>query len=224
IHMWGEAGNEFSSSLQLLDGSNQIVAQTPWYSTETTTNYIDSFVVDTATSDTVWFNLSAEDAYPTNGRPQTRLRVKLPTSSHKIVLASTAASGTVHYWNVTELTNDVGNWGMAFSTLGAGFEAGDDNYGIGTPACTHSAITVAAYSAEHYTITGLEVGGQIANFSSIGPVMTDSLKPDIAAPGVNVRSSISSYTDASYTSIANLDFNGRNYPFAAFSGTSMSSP
>lgn len=224
LHMWGEVGNEFSSAIQVVDGSNQVVAQTPWYSTATTTTYIDSFVVATATTDTVWFNLSAEDAYPTNNRPQTRLRVKSPPAGYKVVLISTAPSGTVHYWNVTELTSDVGNWGMPFSTLGAGYTVGDNKYGIGTPACTHTAITVAAYTAEYYTMTGVEVGGQLANFSSIGPLMTDSLKPDIAAPGVNVRSSISSYTDNNYTAVTSVDFNGRTYPFAAFSGTSMSSP
>ncbi|MGB0914859.1 MAG: S8/S53 family peptidase [Crocinitomicaceae bacterium] len=224
VHMWGETGNEISSAIQILDLSNQVLDQSPWYNTTTTTNYVDSFIVAPATTDTIWFNLSADELYPTNNRPQMRLRVKYPPSGYKVVLLSTAPTGTVHYWNVTELTNDVGNWGMSFASLGAGYTAGDDNYGIGTPACTHSAITVAAYSAEYYTMTGVEVGGQLASFSSIGPLMTDSLKPDIAAPGVSVRSSISSYTDAAYTAVTSVDFNGRTYPFAAFSGTSMSSP
>jgi len=224
VHMWGETGNEISSAIQILDLSNQVLDQSPWYNTTTTTNYVDSFIVAPATTDTIWFNLSADELYPTNNRSQMRLRVKYPPSGYKVVLLSTAPTGTVHYWNVTELTNDVGNWGMSFASLGAGYTAGDDNYGIGTPACTHSAITVAAYSAEYYTMTGVEVGGQLASFSSIGPLMTDSLKPDIAAPGVSVRSSISSYTDAAYTAVTSVDFNGRTYPFAAFSGTSMSSP
>lgn len=224
VHMWGETGNEISSAIQILDLSNQVLDQSPWYNTTTTTNYVDSFIVAPTTTDTIWFNLSADELYPTNNRPQMRLRVKYPPSGYKVVLLSTAPTGTVHYWNVTELTNDVGNWGMSFASLGAGYTAGDDNYGIGTPACTHSAITVAAYSAEYYTMTGVEVGGQLASFSSIGPLMTDSLKPDIAAPGVSVRSSISSYTDAAYTAVTSVDFNGRTYPFAAFSGTSMSSP
>ena len=224
IHMWGDVGNEFSSAIQILDLSNQVLDQSPWYNTVSTANYVDSFIVAPATTDTIWFNLSADDLYPTNNRPQMRLRVKYPPVGYKVVLMSTAPTGTVHYWNVTELTNDVGNWGMSFASLGAGYTAGDDNYGIGTPACTHSAITVAAYSAEYYTMTGVEVGGQLASFSSIGPLMTDSLKPDITAPGVGVRSSISSYTDNAYTAVTTVDFAGRTYPFAAFSGTSMSSP
>lgn len=224
VHMWGDIGNEISSAIQILDLSNQVLVQSPWYNTGTTINYVDSFIVAPSTTDTVWFNLSADEFYPTNNRPQMRLRVKYPPSGYKVVLLSTAPTGTIHYWNVTELTTDVGNWGMSFASLGTGYTSGDNNYGIGTPACTHSAITVAAYSAEHYTMTGFEVGGQLASFSSIGPLMTDSLKPDIAAPGVSVRSSISSYTDNSYTAVTTVEFNGRTYPFAAFSGTSMSSP
>jgi len=50
------------------------------------------------------------------------------------------------------------------------------------------------------------------------------MKPDIAAPGVNVISSISSFTDADYTPFTTVTFNGRDYDFARFSGTSMSSP
>jgi hypothetical protein len=50
------------------------------------------------------------------------------------------------------------------------------------------------------------------------------MKPDISAPGVNVASSISSFTDAVFTSIGSVDFNGRTYHFAKLSGTSMASP
>lgn len=54
--------------------------------------------------------------------------------------------------------------------------------------------------------------------------MTEEMKPDISAPGVSVASSISSFTDASYSQVATTNFNNRDYDFARFSGTSMSSP
>lgn len=223
IHMWGEAGNEFSSQLVITDVSSNIIASSPWYSTSSTPSYIDSFVVAGGT-DTVFFNLSADAAYPSNGRPQTRLRVSPPTSNYKVGIRSTAVSGRVHYWNLTELTTDVGNWGMAFSGLGSGSTSGDAQYGVGVPACANTAIAVGAYSSEFYTITNNLVGGAEASFSSYGPLMDGTLKPDVSAPGVNVASSISSYTDNSFGQIASVDFNGRTYPFARFSGTSMSGP
>lgn len=223
IHMWGEPGTPFSGGIRVLDNLNQVVVESPWYSTATTTNYVDSFLVANGT-DTIFYNLSADAAYPTNGRPQMRLRVKYPPSGYKIVLKSEANSGTVHYWNVTELTTDVGNWGMPFLSLGSSYTAGDDHYGIGTPACSNTAISVAAYAAQFYTGGGTLAGGAVASFSSVGPLMTDSMKPDIAAPGIQVASSISSFTDAAFTPVATVDWNGRTYPFAKFNGTSMSSP
>jgi hypothetical protein len=50
------------------------------------------------------------------------------------------------------------------------------------------------------------------------------MKPDIAAPGVSITSSISSFTNSSYSSVASVPFNNRTYHFAKFSGTSMASP
>lgn len=223
LHMWGEQGESFGAGIQVYSGST-LIGESPLYSTATTTSYVDSFVV--ANADTVWFNLSADSAHPFNNRPQIRLRVKLPTSGYKVVLKSGAASGTVHYWNVTELTSDVGNWGMPFSTFsvpGISMTAGDKTHGIGAPACSFSCITVAAYAAE-FVVNGSLYGGQLASFSSVGPLINNTLKPDISGPGVSVASSISSYTDNNFSQITSVMFNGRTYPFARFSGTSMSSP
>lgn len=223
IHMWGEQGAPFEAGIQIYSGST-LVEESPMYSTASTVNYVDSFVA--VNTDTIWFNLSADAAHPFNNRPQIRLRVKLPTSGYKVVLKSTAASGTVHYWNVTELTSDVGNWGMPFTAIFnsvATMTAGNATHGIGAPSCTYSCITVAAYSAE-FPVNGSLFGGQPANFSSFGPLINDALKPDISGPGVSVASSISSYTDNSFSQITSVLFNGRTYPFARFSGTSMSSP
>lgn len=222
IHGWGTPGEPFSVGIKVLNSSNVLVGESAYYSTATTTNYVDSFVV--VGLDTIFFNLSCDASYPTNSRPQARLRVKKPVSGYKIVLKSEANAGTVHYWNVTELTSDVGNWGMPFSSLGSSYVGGNDDSGIGAPACTYSAIAVAAYAANYYTGGGTLAGGGLASFSSVGPLITDSLKPDISAPGTQVGSSMSSFTDVVYTPIASVDFNGRTYGFTRLSGTSMSSP
>jgi hypothetical protein len=173
--------------------------------------------------DTIWYNLSADNAHPQNARPQMRIRVK-NTSSLRVLLKARAPSGRVHFWNVTELSNDVGNWGMPFMVSGSGTVSGDNKYGISEPSCTNSLLSVAAYTAQYTTGGGSVVGGAIASFSSIGPRYDEVLKPEISAPGVAVVSSISSFTDVAVTSVQNVNFNGRTYPFAKFSGTSMASP
>lgn len=220
ITMWGDVGASFSAGFIIANSSLVTLQQTPMYNTASQPAYLDSFMVQGA--DTVFFNLTAEAAHPLNGRPHFRLRVKNRSASLRIILKATAPSGQVHFWNVTELTNDVGNWGMGFLG-GTGLTAGDHFYGISEPACTESLISVAAYSSE-YQISGVWVGGSIAGFSSFGPTFDERMKPDITAPGMNVASSISSFTDNDFNQILSVPFNGRDYPFARFSGTSMSAP
>jgi hypothetical protein len=222
IHMWGEPNKHFSSGIQVYNSSGTLVNESPYYSTSTTTSYIDTFLLVNA--DTVWYNISADAAHPQNGKPQMRLRVKCTNTGFRVMLKSQADSGLVHYWNVTELSTDVGNWGMPFSVYGGGTVAGNSQNGVSEPSVTSSLISVAAYGSQYFTPGGSSVGGSIASFSSIGPRYDGVLKPEIAAPGVAVASSISSYTDNSYTQIASVSFNGRTYPFAKFSGTSMAGP
>lgn len=223
VSMWGEAGHPFSAGLLVTSTGNTVLASSPWYNTATQATYLDSFLVVGA--DTVFFNLTADAVHPQNGRPHFRLRAKNTNTQLRVALQVTAPDGRVHCWNVTELTNDVGNWGQDFQATGAGWSQGDNLYGISEPACTNSLISVAAYWPEFiHPVTGQPGGGAIAPFSSLGPTLDERVKPDIAAPGVNIGSSMSSYTDEDFSSILNVDFQGRAYPFARLSGTSMSSP
>lgn len=221
ISQWGEPGKSFKTSIQVMNSSSVVLAESPFYNTATTLNYVDSILV--SGTDTVFFNISCENANPQNLRPHIRLRVKNRDLSLKIMMRVQAIDGTVHCWNVTELTNGVGNWGMPFSASGSGTVSGNSNYGISEPACTNGTIAVAAYASQYMVGQSL-VGGAIAGFSSEGPTLDGRIKPDISAPGVSVGSSFSSFTDEDFTQAASVNFNGRDYPFAKISGTSMSAP
>jgi subtilisin family serine protease len=222
IHAWGEVGESFESGIIVTNSSNAVLVESPFYNTNTTAAYIDTFLV--TGTDTIWYNISADAIHPLNQRPQMRVRVKNTDTGLKVILKSQASIGTVHYWNVTELSNDVGNWGMPFATAGTGTTAGDNLNGISEPSCADDVISVAAYAPQYATSGGNLVGGAIASFSSIGPRYDGVMKPDIAAPGVSITSSISSFTNSSYSSVASVPFNNRTYHFAKFSGTSMASP
>lgn len=222
ITAWGEQGNDFRAGISVYNTSGVELAASPLYST-TMNGYLDSMLV--AGSDTIWFNVGAEFSHPLNSRPTMRLRAKNTNTSLKVILRSAATAGTVHYWNVTELVNGVGNWGMPLVTFGVtdGL-SGDAQYSIGEPTCSPDVISVGAYQSQYTTPSGNQAGGAIASFTSIGPLYTEAMKPDISAPGVSVVSSISSFTDNAYTQAATTNFNGTDYDFARFSGTSMSSP
>ena len=222
IHCWGEAGSSFANKLVIRNSAGTILAESPFYSTATVSSYIDTFIV--ADQDTIWYNLSADDIHPLNSRPQMRLRVKCTNSSFRVMLHSAAMNGLVHYWNVTELSNDVGNWGMPFSTFGTGSLTGDKENGISEPSCADDVVSVAAYATGWVSPAGNPVGGGMASFSSRGPRYDGVMKPDIAAPGVSITSAISSFTDYAFTSVGSIEFNNTTYHFARLSGTSMASP
>lgn len=221
ITMWGEQGIPFSAGISVYNSSNTLLVTSPLYSTDLN-GYLDSMLI--TGNDTIFFNVAAESANPINNRANMRLRVKNTNTTLKVVLNSNATSGTVHYWNISELTTGVGNWGMPLTSFGANGIAGDSQYSIGEPTCSPDVISVGAYASGFLTPGGNPAGGTIASFTSTGPLYTEVMKPDISAPGVSVASSISSFTDASYTTVASINFDGTDYDFARFSGTSMASP
>lgn len=222
IHAWGEPGHHFSNGIIVANSTNSTLIESPYYNTATVSNYIDTFLVTGV--DTIWYNITADSSHPLNNKPQMRLRVKCTNTSLKVILKSTADSGLVNYWNVTELTNDVGNWGMPFSYAGTGTTGGNAEHGISEPSCSDDVISVAAYAPSYTTPGGSNAGGAVASFSSHGPRYDGVMKPDVAAPGVAIGSAMSSFTDVAYTSVGSTTFNGNTYNFAKMSGTSMSSP
>tara|TARA_Y100000385_G_scaffold125619_1_gene130607 strand:+ start:642 stop:2711 length:2070 start_codon:yes stop_codon:yes gene_type:complete len=221
IGMWGQENEKFSAGFTVYDNVKNILYNSKYFETDGSF-YVDSFIV--VQSDTIFFNVAADEIHPLNNKPTLRLRIKNTNTQLRIGLKAYAEKGIVHFYNVTELTTDVGNWGMPFSADMAGWVEGDNLYGLGEPASTQSVITVAAYRSEFILSNGFSAGGFKADFSSIGPTIDDRMKPDISAPGVSVASSVSSFTDRPYVLLLNASFEGKNYPFSRYSGTSMSSP
>jgi len=221
LTMWGTPTNSFETRFEVKQGANTI-AVSPWYNTVSAANYVDTFIV--INTDTIFYNLTMEDAHPLNQRPHARLRIKNTNTSLAIILNTKASGGTVHFWNVVELTNDLGNWGMPFSISGAGTIAGNNEYGIGEPACNAAVISVGAYRSEYTLSNGSLFGGTLASFSSVGPTLDGRIKPDISAPGRSVTSSLNSFSNVNPTVSTTVNFNGIDYPFGSLSGTSMSAP
>lgn len=224
ITAWGEPNQSFRYRLDILNASNELVTSTNMFTTNQS-GYIDTMMV--LGTDTIFYNIMSDSSNFLNQRPHARIRVKNTSSVNKIALFSVADSGTVHYWNLIELTNEVGNWGGPFSAPIAGYTAGDGLYSIGEPACTESVIAIAAHTSEITLTNGNVILGGRASFSSIGPIIDGRTKPDISAPGVGVASTLSSFTNTTIdpgSVVTSVNFNGRTYKFVRYSGTSMSSP
>jgi len=222
LMMWGEPNGAFSARIRVLGSGGVELAALPFHHTADSSFYEEGELV--IASDTIRYTLLVESAYAGNLRPHIWLRIRNPFTAYAVDLEATAVAGEVHFWNVTDLTTGVGNWGMPFQSVGAGYTAGDSQYGIGEPAVAASAIGVAAYSARVEVSPNVMGGGFLASFSSSGPLVGEAQKPDIAAPGVNVLSAVNSFTNAAYTQVQTYSFQGKSYPYARASGTSMSGP
>ena len=222
ISSWGSVGGNFK--IRLAFGKNDsIYATTPFYETNQSVFYSDTSLI--IGMDTVRYNIAMESSNINNGRPYAFLNIA--KSDYKVHLFVTASRGdTVHLWNVFNKEGHAGNTGVVFKSDNLlGYSNGDRYYGLSEPTIADKCITVAAHKADQIRARDtMYIQGNIATFSSYGPTLTNSKKPEISAPGINVVSSINSYTNDAMTSVTSVVYRGRFYPFVALSGTSMASP
>ncbi len=118
-------------------------------------------------------------------------------------------------------------------TILAGAQEGGS---MNSPGALPSVIAVGAtaeingytdVSGKWHSVNYCTTPGDIATFSSRGPTIRNTIKPDVVAPGVCVASSYNkSFTDdymPDYT-VGYATYDGEEYPFARISGTSMATP
>lgn len=224
LSFWGEPAQPFSIQIEIRNNSNQWLASSFWYHSSQGPAWLPDTTIY-AGGDSVRISALLESAHILNQRPHAQIKVQQISGNLKVNLVATASAGRLHAWNVTELNNGVGNWGMPFSAWGPGWVQGNRDYGIGEPACAASVLAVASHTPEFFPAAGSPMAnGFLSLFSSKGPLINGHMKPDVSAPGGNITSAVNSYTNASFSFVASVPFNGRNYPFGKASGTSMASP
>lgn len=219
--MWGEQNKDFSAIVRIKGDS--LSWESPTFSTSVDTVIVDSIECG---EEKVGYRAIIEHCNPFDGR--THIQLEVAKTMNETQLLITAEEGMVHAWNIANKENHAGNEGCSFLSRGHnGFSEGDVKYGVGEPACAAKCISVAAHAADRWRTDGGEYFiGQIADFSSQGPLINGVMKPEISAPGVNVVSSISYWTTDSYTASAQVMTPNprRTYIWSEMSGTSMSSP
>jgi len=130
--------------------------------------------------------------------------------------------------------------GMKFDNLSASYISSNRfshallGHNIGIPSSFETTITVGALNARRsytnyrdsviYGQGAVVPEGQLGKFSSCGPTLDGALKPDVVTPGVNIISAGNSFKGYGYTLVKKTQFNGREYPWVAKTGTSMSTP
>lgn len=147
-------------------------------------------------------------------------------------LAIESYSGVLHAWIDYNPVSDLDYPSVIFAN-------GDTDYTVGeVGGISEGIISVGAYTtknqwesisqgtqnAGYYTSIG-----KIAPFSSLGPTVDGRMKPDIAAPGNVVVSSVNSFDTEHYgangkKTVASYTNNGQTHYFGSMQGTSMASP
>ncbi|MCR4659305.1 MAG: S8 family peptidase [Bacteroidales bacterium] len=222
IIMWGEQGNDFKASIRYTLGDSTVWTS-PFYSTDSVLIIDDTIDIGELR---IPVSVIAEHDYPYGSSHRTHMQIDAgKTPDGTLELFITADTGTVHAWNVWNLKNHAGNTGFDFySNQREGYSNGDHFYGVSEPGCAASCITVAAHGADTPGDSA-DIPGDIAYFSSYGPLINGIVKPDISAPGVDVISSLNRQrTDRSDEVKYWSSFGGDIYEWGKMSGTSMSSP
>ncbi len=224
ITMESSPNTSFRYAIAVLDKNNgQVYGTTPFFDTQDGDYTIDT-IMDVL-GFPVEFIIDNVESSPQNHRPHARLRLHSTAFPIDFGLYVEAEEGDFHAWNLIEMTNGVGNWGAPFSSAGEGWTVGDKQYGIGAPANVDCVISVASHIARAKTGGQFTGDGSISGYSSWGPLIDGTEKPDVSAPGQNVTAALSSYTNSTDVTGSNpINFQGRTYQFATLSGTSMSSP
>ena len=231
VDVWGDTAKTFCLNIKLYDGATAIDSTGNVCIDGTTHNYN----LIGSTGDTCFVSVTTV-ASEYNGKPHAYITFysKVPDN---ICLTTKATDGNVDMWE-GYVYPPVGYYG-ALKALGYPWAvSGDVKMTVSDIGCTRSAITVAAFASKlsFTNISGVTLGygGSflgIAPFSSFGPSRDGRIKPDIAAPGFALASSVSSF-DTSYAStgtnynavIATTVLGGRTYPYAMAAGTSMAAP
>lgn len=219
--LWGEKGHDFSAGFRM---SNYLGT---WSSAMFNTADGDTIFYDTLDcgGTPIAYRVLMERENPFDTLPHIQIDVD-NGGNLQLQLFVAAESGTVHAWNVANKSNHAGNEGSAFRNGShSDFVSGDNYYGIGEPACAAKTISVAAHQADTWSNDSTEYfTGDLAYFTSYGPLISGAQKPEISAPGYNVNSSISFWTDGYYSPTATENIGVRQYTWSRMSGTSMSSP
>lgn len=220
LSMWGSANSDFSVALRLVDNSNQLIYETPYYHSLQEPLLIDTIVTGT---DSLIIRIQSTAKHFLNDKPNIRLEVK-KTGSNKLVLLVTSENTHLHIWNNVRMNSRYTNWGVPLTSNYPGAEEGNSEFGLGEPAGVgRNVITVGSYRAEMFHNNNWYLG-HLSSFSSQGPTVDYRTKPDIASTGDIVTSSVNSFDYTQSDFVTTVEFNGVTYGFRNFSGTSMSAP
>lgn len=221
VDIWGEAGKDYEIAFIVYDKSNNdTVFSTPWFSASCDTTV--SFDFDSTISR--WNEINVEGTMAMgvsldNNRPNVYLEYSeddLPYGYYPGICIR-SHDCTVHLWTLEYLSEFSDN-GLSSH----GWVDGDGEYSIGTGVATgKDVISVGSYASSSDGSSAIK---HISDFSSRGPLIDGTMKPEITAPGEVIVSAIPDSRGVSYYQEYSTKVDGKKYYYGSMQGTSMSSP
>ncbi len=238
VDIWGEPGKAFCASLSLYDNG---VAGNHTDVLCTVDGIKDTFLISANGLDTCFIEFIGSPS-EFNGKPRLTVVVHNKTDDDACV-SVTGTDGLVHMWNEYYFYGYIDRYSSIFSKGGQSWAtSGDNTHTVSDMGSAGSVLLVGAYASKTgyrdvnnfpRSYSGYVTVGNIAPFSSRGPMADGRIKPDIAAPGLTLATAVNSH-DLAYTPTGSSNSNvisefthpvsGKKYYFGEFIGTSASAP
>lgn len=236
VDIWGEQGKTFCAKITLYKGS--LVGATTGYICLDNSKH-DTYIMSGTDTCYIQFISSAAEY---NQKPRMTLNVFNRTVDNFVVEVK-GTSGTINMWDEYYYYGYTHQYSSQFSSLGiTGAVTGNTNTTVSDMGAAKSVLLIGAYTSKTdytdinnvaRTYSGSAQKGKLTSFSSKGPMIDGRIKPDIAAPGLTVATSMSSQ-DMAYTPTGTQasqlvkeivsPIDGQKYYYGEFSGTSASAP
>ncbi len=218
LDMWHDFGDTLQVRVRRPDGSSLTISAPAVAGA-------DSVSDSAAGGDIVIFTNTAPDSE--NGDDEVYIQISNcqgnnPASGNWAVQVTPTTATSGRYYHMWLYTSNLGGH-SAYGTVGF-----DDAYIVGEPGTATGAITVGAFATRMswpsvdghtYQYTTTEPLGQLASFSSGGPRRDGVLKPEIAAPGFGIMSTLSA--SAQNVPVALIAPDNKHW---LLQGTSMAAP
>ncbi len=236
IILWGEKNKDFKFRVNLADNSGFVFGNSDFFDTKENLA-IDTFYV--FNTDTLFLRVTTESRNALNEKCNANVVIAYKSKGYATIDVVNSTENNeeneIHLWNMIRQNKRLTNWGRPFfniisSKVVEGYKTGNNDFTVGEPSGVGKrVISIGSFNVSTNS-NGDILSNNISTFSSRGPTIDKRTKPDLAASGEFVRSSINS-SDPAYNSgggytpgVSEFDYNGTKYRYATSSGTSMSGP
>lgn len=213
IDIWGSRGMQFSVQLSAVQYQNGNVSSQSEVVTIGGEAESGTYVWAPATGRLKGTFTFESEVSPLNGCPHAIIGIDQTSAAMNYDLAlsiTPLTEGTVHAW-----TDDI--YSSFHNRDRADFSTGDNLFTISELGGTADSII---------SVGAMDANGNVAPFSSVGPRLDSSVKPNVYAYGTDIESALNSFDQfqSSYTFTQTVELDGRTYHYGKMSGTSMAAP